>query len=218
LKATVRIALVEDAARVRRQIAAALNARPGWQVVAECADADQALRDIPRINPDLVLLDIVLPDGSGLDLIRPLKDMLPNVPIVMLTVVEDSREIARAIGLGARGYLIKQDGPNLVADIEDILAGRAPVMSPSVARQIWSLLEHLKSGAARRQSSLTPREREVLELASNGKQRGEIALALTISVNTVKRHFANIFEKLEVNSVADALLKLRHGRGFLDLI
>lgn len=218
MKDSVRIALVEDAAGARRQITTALNARAGWQVVAACANANAALREIPRSNPDVIMLDINLPDGSGLDLIAPLKAALPGAPIVMLTVVEDSRQIACAIGLGARGYLLKQDAPNLVAGVEDILAGRVPLMSTSVARQIWGLLERLKIGAADQNHGLTDRQQEVLKLASRGNHRGEIALALKISENTVKHHFSNIFEKLGVHSVREALLKLRDGRGFLDSI
>ncbi len=217
MKKTVRIALVEDAAKVRRTIVAALT-RPDWEIVAECANAKQALADIPQAKPNLVLLDIVLPDGSGLDLIAPLKMYLPNVPIVMLTIVEDSSEIARAIGLGASGYLLKQDVPDLVAGVEDLLAGRAPLMSPSVARRIWDLLERVGLGTTDRNYGLTDRQREILHLASSGKHRGEIALALKISENTVKHHFANLFEKLGVHSVREALLKLRNGRGFLDAI
>jgi DNA-binding NarL/FixJ family response regulator len=201
---------------VRQQLLRALNEHADWKVVAECANADEALREIPASSPDLLLLDIILPTGSGIDLIQPLKAALPRLSIVMLTVVEDPRQIACAIGLGASGYLLKQDAPNLLSGVEDILAGRAPLMSPSVARQIWAVLEELKLGVAQRNCGLTEREREVIDLASHGNERGEIALALKISTDTVKHHFSNIFRKLEVHSLKEALIKLRNGRGFLD--
>ena len=89
-------------------------------------------------------------------------------------------------------------------------------MSPSVAREIWSLLEDMKLGVAERTSGLTPREREVLNLIQRGKQRGEVALALNISENTVKHHFSSIYQKLGVRSKDEALIKLRGGRGLLD--
>lgn len=216
MKTNIRIAVVEDVARVRRQIVETLNARPDWDVVAECANADAALREIPAAHPDVVLLDIQLSGTSGLDLIAPLKRSVRHVRVVMLTVVESSREIACAIGLGAQGYLVKQDAPDLVAGVEDILAGRTPLMSATVAQQVWALLKDLHLGAVQRNSGLTPREIQVLDLTARGLQRGEIAAALGISENTVKHHFGNIFEKLGVHSVKEALIKLRGGRGLLD--
>jgi DNA-binding NarL/FixJ family response regulator len=212
----MRIAVVEDGAAFRRQIVETLHSRSDWLVVKECANADDALRLLPPAQPDIVLLDIGLPRTSGLEIIRPLRQSLPRARIIMLTVVEDSREIARAIGLGAHGYLLKKDRPSLIEGVEDVLAERAPAISASVARRIWSLLEDLKIGVDSEFSPLTPRQGEVLRLASKGKQRKEIAETLQISPSTVKGHLAKIFEKLHVHSVPEALIKVRGGRDLLD--
>lgn len=137
MKSVTRLAVVEHDAKVRRKIVATLESRAGWSVVAACASAEEARAKIPRAQPDLLLLDIRLPPASGLDLILPLRAALPGLQVVMLTVVEDTDDILRAIDARACGYLLKTDANNLVQDIETVLAGGAPVMSTAVARQLW---------------------------------------------------------------------------------
>lgn len=204
---------MEDNARLRSQIVETLEGRPGWVVVAACGSVAEAMKVLPGARPEVVLLDIRLPGASGVDLIRPLRAALPEVRVMMLTAVEDGREIAIAIGLGALGYLIKSDRPSLVEGVEELLVGRVPVMSASVARRIWFLLEHLQIGVVAGNSPLSPRELDVLRLSGQAKQRKEIAAALGVSLNTVKNHLASIFKKLEVHSTPEALLKLRQSSG-----
>ncbi len=213
----VRIALVEDSAGVRREIARTLRARPGWQVVAECANGKDALKAIPQARPDLILLDICLQEeNGGVELIRPLKAALPKTVVIMLTVVERPKALFRAFRLGAYGYLVKRDKVNLVAALEEVLVGGPPPMSPSVARLLQAELQKNLNGAEPADHGLTPREWEVLRLTANGKQQGEIALALGISVNTVKVHRRKIHEKLGAGSAVEALIRLRNGSGLLD--
>ncbi|MBN8249121.1 MAG: response regulator transcription factor [Verrucomicrobia bacterium] len=212
----VRIAVVEDDAEVRRQIVVELHSRSGWNVVAECTAPGQAERQLPKARPDLVLLDIGLADGtSGLDLIAPLKTAIPGVVIVMLTVDGRPSALARAIRLGACGYLLKPDVAGLADAIQEVLDGGGPVMSPSVARHLWNLARTDLSGSRPSDHGLTAREWEILRQAAAGKQQGEIALALGISVNTVKIHRRRIYDKLGVDSVMTALLRLRGGDGLL---
>ncbi len=212
----VRIAVVEDRAEFRRVLVTALNARAGWRVVAECADAAQALRDIPGAQADIVLLDMLLPGTSGIAAIPQLKKTLPKVPIIMLTVVDSPEEIVRALEAGASGYILKGGSPSeLVASVEDALAGGA-IMSPAVARRVVEYFQRRQTSGTPAEYGLTAREWEVLRLAARGRQHGEISMALGIAVNTVKNHFRNIYEKLGVSSLTDAIVKLRGGRDLLD--
>jgi DNA-binding NarL/FixJ family response regulator len=210
------IAIVEDRPEFRRHLVSTLNSRAGWRVVAECSDAAQALREIPNGGPSLVLLDLLLPGASGIDLIPQLRAKLPNVPIVMLTVVDDPEQIVRALESGACGYILKGGSANeLLESVEEVLAGGA-TMSPAVARRLVNWFQQRQSARKSADYELTPREWEVLRLASRGKQHGEISRTLGIAVNTVKNHFRNIYEKLGVHSLTDALIKLNAGRGLLD--
>jgi DNA-binding NarL/FixJ family response regulator len=211
-----RIAVVEDHAEFRRALVGALNARTGWRVVAECADAAQAVREVPPARPDLVLLDLLLPGFSGIDVLPRLKSALPETPIVMLTVVDSPEDIVRALEAGAGGYILKGgSSAELVASVEDILAGGA-TMSPAVARRLVEWFQRRQAASGSDAFGLTAREWEVLRLAARGRQHAEISLALNIAVNTVKNHFRNIYDKLGVGSLTDAVIKLRGGRGLLD--
>lgn len=212
----IRIAVVEDSAEYRRPLVAAIESRPGWQVVAQCSDAPSAAKEVPSSHPNLVLLDLLLPGGSAVDLLPQLCAKLPRIPIIMLTVVDAPDEIVRALKAGASGYIIKGGtSDELIAHIEDAVTGGA-TMSPAVARRIVEWFQHPPSSPMSNEHGLTSREWEALRLAARGKQHGEIALALGIAVNTVKNHFRNIYEKLGVNSLTEAFVKLNDGRGLLD--
>jgi DNA-binding NarL/FixJ family response regulator len=211
-----RLAVVEDRAEFRGLLVKALNTRPGWRVVSECSTAREALAAIPPSRTDLVLLDVLLPDTSGVDLIPQLKARLPGVPIVMLTVVDSPDEIVRALEAGACGYILKGgSSEELVASVEDSLAGGA-TMSPAVARRLVEWFQRRQPTPRPDGFGLTEREWEVLRLAARGKQHGGISQALGITVNTVKNHFRHIYEKLGVGSLTEALIKLNAGRGLLD--
>jgi len=216
MSANVRIAVVEDRAEFRHALVSALNAHPGWHVVVECSTGVEALREIPTTTPDLVLLDLLLPGTSGIDLIPNLRARLPRVPIIMLTVVDSPDQIVRALEAGACGYILKGGSASeLLTSVEEALAGGA-IMSPAVARRLVDWFQQRQTAPKPSEFGLTEREWEVLRLAARGKQHGEISLALGIAVNTVKNHFRNMYEKLGVGSLTDALVKLNQGRGLLD--
>ena len=209
---TVQIALVEDSASVRRQFVETLNSHDGWRVTVECSNVAAALREIPAHFPDLILLDILLFQSSGIDLIFPLRQALPQAPIVMVTVSENASHIREAIKAGACGYITKTNAADLILSIEDVLAGRAPVMSPSVARHLWLMAKEKPLSMTPEVAQLSPRESQVLDLSMRGQQQGEIALALNVSLNTVKTHRRRIYEKLGVGSIMEAAEKARGGR------
>jgi DNA-binding NarL/FixJ family response regulator len=216
MNANARLAVVEDRAEFRGILVHALNTRPGWRVVAECSTAEHALAAIPAARPDLVLLDVLLPGVSGVEIIPQLRAKLPGVPIVMLTVVDSPNQIVRALEAGACGYILKGGLPDeLVGGVEDVLAGGA-TMSPAVARRLVEWFQRRQAEPKPDGFGLTEREWEVLRLAARGKQHGEISTKLGIAVNTVKNHFRHIYEKLGVGSLTEALIKLNAGRGLLD--
>jgi DNA-binding NarL/FixJ family response regulator len=212
----VRIAVVEDRPEFRRLLVSTLNARPEWRVVAECSSTAEAVREIPEARPDLVLLDLLLPGTSGIEIIPRLKVKLPLVPIVMLTVVDSPDQIVQSLEAGACGYILKGGSTSeLLASVEDVLAGGA-TMSPAVARRLVGWFQDRQAIRKPGDFGLTEREWEVLRLAARGRQHGEISAALGIAVNTVKNHFRNMYEKLGVGSLTDALVKINRGRGLLD--
>jgi two-component system, NarL family, response regulator LiaR len=216
MNTNARLAVVEDRAEYHRALVEVLNAHSGWRVVAECSSAGQALADITAVQPDLVLLDVLLPGTSGVEIIPQLRAGLPKAPIVMLTVVDSPDQIVHALEAGACGYILKGGSPDeLVASVEDALAGSA-TMSPAVARRLVEWFQQRRATPKPDGFGLTEREWEVLRLAARGKQHGEISTALSIAVNTVKNHCRNIYEKLGVHSLTDALIKLNAGRGLLD--
>lgn len=214
--AETRLAVVEDHRGFRQQLVEVLQSRAGWRVVAECSDARDALEVVPPAAPDLVLLDVRLSPGSGVDLVAPLKAALPRAPILMLTVVEDPDVIVRAIRSGASGYILKRDVPGLIEAIGQSLSGQSPVMSPPIAQRLWNLAREAEPNPSRAMFRLSPREWEVLVLAARGKQHGEICQELGIAMDTVKNHFRRIYDKTGGHSPIEVLVRFRDGRGLLD--
>ncbi|MCP5518363.1 MAG: response regulator transcription factor [Verrucomicrobiales bacterium] len=213
--ADVRFAIVEDGREYRRHIARLIAAKPGWRTVIECASAEEALAGLQAARPEIVLLDICLGERCGVAIVSQLKRLLPQAAIVMLTVVEDPEIIVRALESGASGYIVKAGEGELMQAIEEIVEGGAG-MSPAVARRLVMWFQRRGSSTRPRAGKLTARQWEILKLAARGKQQGEIALALGISAHTVKNHFRNIYETLDVDSVMEAVIRIRGGSGLLD--
>ena len=210
----VKLAVVEDSLGYRADLVRALNARANWRVAAECGDAAEALRVIPPAEPALVLVDVNLPGRSGIDLIPLLKARWP-APVVMLSVEDRPDVIVDALENGACGYVLKGGSSrDLQSSVQEALEGGA-TMSPAVARRIIHWFHQRRTNPRPEDFGLSDRQWQVLQLAARGKQRGEIALALNIELNTVKNHFRRIFEKLDAHSINEALLKIRQGNSLL---
>lgn len=212
----VRFAIVEDSASYRKQLVWLLSGRPGWRVVLECEEVTVALRNIPKSKPDLVLIDIQLPHGSGLQLLRPLKEVLPKTPLIMLTVIEDSEQILQAMKLGASAYILKRERDRVLNGIEDVLAGGAPIMSPGVAQCILNHHNRQEGLRVPPEYRLTPREKEVITLGAQAKMQVQIADILGISLDTVKNHFRHIYEKVGASSLIEVLVKFNDGQSLLN--
>jgi DNA-binding NarL/FixJ family response regulator len=164
----------------------------GFRTVEESLDA------IPRLQPKVVLVDVNLPDGTGVDVVRELAPLLPDTEFVMLTIYQDGDILFDALSAGAHGYLLKPvRTEQLLAAIRDVLEGGAP-MSNVVARKIVRSFEPVRSLPS--PEPLGPREREVLELLATGAMYKQVAKKLDISMNTVLTHIRRIYRKLHVNS------------------
>lgn len=207
------VVVVEDVSGLREQLVKILNSSQGIRCVGACASAEDALRLIPSKKPDVVLMDIRLPGMSGIDCVAELKQLLPSLQIIMLTVYEDSESIFRALKAGAAGYLVKSGPPaKLLEAIEDVSKGGAP-MSSHIARKVVQHF-HVTGPAPSRSEELSPREREVLDLLASGYIYKEIGDKLGISPETVRTYVKNICEKMHVRSRLEAVGKHRGGKEF----
>ncbi len=202
----ISVAVVEDNAGVRRGLEMLLGETPGFRCACACGSAEEALRVIPRHPPDVVLMDLHLPNLSGIECTARLKQLLPNVQVVMITVFTDTDQVFKALRAGASGYLLKRSSPEAILEaIREVLQGGAP-MTREIARQV---VETFKQPAATSADNpdLTRREQEVLELLSQGMANKEIAATLSLSVDTVQYHLKHIYIKLHVRSRTEAVAR-----------
>lgn len=212
---TVRLALVEDNANLRAAMKRMFHSGSDFTVVASCPDGEAALRDLPGCRPDVVLMDIQLPGMSGIECLRQLKAVLPETRVVMVTVYDDNDNLFQSLVAGADGYLIKSaPRQRMLEAVRDIARGGSPV-SPQIARRMIEHFRQAGGGAAGRTAekpesemdSLTPQEHEILSRLAAGLAPKEVAAQLGISWETVRKHTANIYEKLHVHSRIEAVLK-----------
>ncbi len=210
----IRVLLVDDHALFRKGIASILSAERGFEVVGEAGDGLEAVERAKELMPDIILMDIFMPRANGLEATRRIKEGLPYVKIVMLTVSEEDQNLFEAIKSGAQGYLLKKIEPQeLFAMLKGVVQGEAPVSRAMAAKILGEFARQTRQAAASSPgANLTMREKEVLELLTQGKSNKEIAVALAIAENTVKNHLKNILEKLHLeNRVQAATFALRQG-------
>ncbi|ATY84178.1 DNA-binding response regulator [Kyrpidia spormannii] len=195
--------IVDDNRRARQAVRAILGGDSFFEVVGEAESAREALERIPGLHPDLVLMDIRMPGTDGIALTRMLKDRLPEIKIVILTVSHDPADLLRAVRVGAQGYLVKSlDPSDWISYLRAVADGASPISGEVAARLVTTLASPAQGSAAEVAKRLTPREREILGLIARGRSNREIAEALTISENTVKNHLKNIMAKLDVKNRA----------------
>jgi DNA-binding NarL/FixJ family response regulator len=200
------VAVVEDDERFRKSLARWIAATEGLQCSGHYSSAEEALATIPNTDANVVIMDINLPNMSGIECVRRLKAVRPELQIVMLTVHEDSDLIFRALQAGANGYLLKRSSPDKILEaIQDVSQGGAP-MSSNIARKVVQSFQN-KGLSFEDQANLTKREEEILGGVVRGLANKEIADELSISVETVRVHLKSIYEKLHVRSRTEAALK-----------
>jgi DNA-binding NarL/FixJ family response regulator len=208
----IKVAVVEDNKTVREGFETLLNRTPGFQCVCTCGTVAEALKGIPKAAPDVVLMDIQLPDSTGVECTAKLKDQMPKLHIVIVTVYEDSERIFQALRAGACGYLLKRAQPEkVILAVKEAHEGGVP-MTPEIARKVIGQFRG-QAAATSEINSLTDREREVLELVMHGHANKAIADRLGVTVAAVKWHLQHIYEKLHVHSRTEAALKFKKGQG-----
>ncbi|RMG27827.1 MAG: DNA-binding response regulator [Bacteroidetes bacterium] len=204
---SIYVALVEDDPEIRQLIRLILEGSPGFCCAGVFEDAASALKKVPELYADVLLMDIGLPDMSGIDCVSLLKEQLPGLDIIMLTVQEDQESVFQSLCAGATGYLVKETPPaELLAAIEEARRGGAP-MSSHIARKVIQSFHQPKSN-----SELSEREMQVLRMLCDGHNYKTIAEALFISTNTVKAHIKHIYKKMQVNTRAAAVKKALRNR------
>jgi DNA-binding NarL/FixJ family response regulator len=206
-----KIAIVEDNKIIRESLAEFVQTDSECECVCVCSTAQEALRLIPKHKPEIVLMDIQLPDISGIECTAKLKQLMPTLQIIMVTVYEDTERIFKALRAGACGYLLKRCTPEeLVAAIHEVQQGGAP-MSREIARKVIVSFQEPVAVAAEVED-LSPREREILELLAEGFPNKQIAERVGIADGTVRWHLRHVYHKLHVRSRTEAALKFRSSK------
>ena len=212
---TIRLMLVDDHDVVRVGLKTFLETQDDFQVVGEARDGLELLEVSKETNPDMVILDISMPNLRGLEATREIKMIFPNVKVLILTMHSDKEYVYGAISAGAEGYLLKEDADTeLFAAVETIRQGGryiSPILSGELTHELIHF--HHKGQPASNGNLLTLREKEVLKLIAEGKSHKEIAALLFISVRTVDHHRANIMTKLNIKDTAN-LTKYAIRRGY----
>jgi DNA-binding NarL/FixJ family response regulator len=205
----IKVAIVEDSPVIRQSLATIVNQAAGLKCVGVCATAEEALEKIPRLAPDVILMDIQLPMRSGIECAAQIKPQLPGAQIVMVTVYEDMDRILRAFKAGACGYLLKRSTPEqIVAAIREAQQGGVP-MTGGVARRLVASIPDPAPPAAPALPELSEREKEILNLVADGLSDKEVAQKIGVSNWTVYWHLKNVYVKLHVRSRTQAVLKFR---------
>lgn len=202
-----KVAIVEDNAGICDELQHVITRGESLACVCVCRNAEAALRKIPPAAPDVIIMDIHLPDGSGIECTSRLKRLLPHTQILMFTIYDDTEQIVKALEAGASGYLLKDTAPaEIVAAIQEVRTQGAP-LSREVARKLISSF-HRPSPVATAEP-LTPRENEILQLLGEGLLYKEIGDKLSIKLDTVGTHVKSIYRKLHVRSRTEAVMKYR---------
>lgn len=208
-QAPITVAVVEDSPTVRRNLNRWLDRTPGFKCVCVCANGAEAVRVVPGCRAQVVLMDIQMPEMSGVECTARLKQLLPEVQIIVLTVYEDTETIFNALRAGACGYLLKRSShEEILQAIREILHGGAPLTSAIARKLVTAFQEPIPP--ADPGTDLSAREREILDFLSQGLSNKEIGAKLGLSQFTVKNHLARIFEKLHVRCRTEAVMAYLH--------
>jgi DNA-binding NarL/FixJ family response regulator len=216
------VVIVEDDAVTRKYLSLSIESEPALKLLAVFDRVQPALEWLAAKSADVLLTDLGLPDGSGIDIIRACVRLQPKCDIMVVTVSSDEANVLSCVEAGASGYVLKDAGKTDVARaVLDMHAGGAP-MSPAIARTVLAKIRDSKKTLAPRASdslaetALTKREAAILELIAQGESYGDVAKVLSVSVGTVQTHIKNIYGKLSVHSRGEAVFEA-HRRGLLQM-
>lgn len=196
MKDTIRILLADDHPPLRAGLSSILNAQPGLLVIAEAGSGRETLEKCATHQPDVLIVDLRMPDGDGIETIRSLHKSTPGIHVLVLTTYDNEEDIFKALEAGARGYILKDTtSDEIIRAVREIHAG-GRFLPPAIASRLADRMIR---------PSLTPRELDVLRLVSRGRSNKEIASAMFISEETVKSHMKGLFHKLGVHDRAEAV-------------
>jgi two-component system NarL family response regulator len=206
----IRVLIVDDHAVFRRGLEMVLSADPDIEVVGEASNGEEATAKAGDLLPDVVLMDVRMPGGGGIDACRAVKSVAPSARIIMLTISDEESDLYEAIKAGATGYLLKEISIDEIAAAVRSVYGGQSLISPAMAAKLLTEFASMARKADERQQvpvpRLTERELEVLKLVARGLNNRDIAKELFISENTVKNHIRNILEKLQLHSRMEAVV------------
>ena len=199
------IAIIEDNHIMRKMLMELVNSEPEYRCVCACSSSKEALVEVPKHQPDVALMDIHLPDESGIACTARLTGKMPSLQVIMVTIYADTELIFQALKAGACGYILKHSRPEeIIQAIADVRAGGAP-MTPEIARMV--VRSFRAPAAAPGMEGLTAREAEIVELLAKGLSNKEIGTKMNITAGTVRNHLGNIFKKLHVRCRTEAAAK-----------
>lgn len=204
-----KVAIVEDNATLRKYLAQLIGATPGHKCVCACESAEQAVLEIPKHRPNVVLMDIHLPGESGIACTARLRETMPDLQVIMLTVYKDIKIIFQALKAGACGYVLKRaDESEILKAIAEVRAGGAPMTSEIARMVVRAFADSPKTApSSHGPDQLSERELEILALVAEGCPNKEIGARLFISGGTVRTHLMHIYEKLHVHCRTEAAAK-----------
>ena len=202
----IAVSIVEDNDKLRGTLARVLNRTEDFKCVSDYGSAEDAMKQLPQVRPDVVLMDINLPGMNGVECVRQLKQLLPQTQVMMLTVYEDTENIFNALTAGASGYMLKRTSTKeLLEAIQEVHRGGSP-MTMHIARKVVQSFQRT-TATAPSGDNLSEREQQVLDLLSQGLMYKEIADKLEISYETVHTYIRRIYEKLQVRTRTEAVTK-----------
>jgi DNA-binding NarL/FixJ family response regulator len=214
-----KVAIVEDNQTLRQYLADFVSSTPGHKCVCVCASAEEAVVKIPAARPNVVLMDINLPGESGISCTAQLRQKMPDLHVIMLTVYKDIKVIFQALKAGACGYVLKRaDEKEILEAIAEVRAGGAPMTSEIARMVVRSFMESSKPADPNGTDQLSAREMEILDRLSQGFSNKEIASNLSISTGTVRTHLMHIYEKLHVHCRTEAMVKYLRSKSELPAI
>jgi len=213
----IRILLADDHTILRAGLKMMLNAQPDMEIVGEAQDGRQSMQEAQRLQPDIILMDITMPDMNGIEATKQIKKLLPEIKILILTMHEHDEYIFQALRAGASGYMLKEAADTeLISAIHIIQSGQFYLSPTAQSVMVGDYLQRLRTGEDKDSySSLTEREREILKLVAEGYTNNQIAERLVISPKTVDTHRTHIMDKLNLHSRAE-LVKYAMRRGLLE--
>ncbi len=204
----ISISIVEDNDKLRGTLAKVIGRADGFRFATDYANAEEAIADLPKVRPDVVLMDINLPGMNGVECVRKLKTLLPQTQVMMLTVYEDTENIFKALAAGANGYMLKRTPTkDLIEAIREMQRGGSPMTTHIARLVVQSFQKSAAPSSGGSLSELSEREQQVLDLLAQGLIYKEIAEKLSIGYETVHTYIRRIYEKLQVRTRTEAVAK-----------